>query len=153
LIVILYRTGLRISEALDLEPRDLGDQTIRVRHGKGDQCRVVGVDAGAWAVLQSWIRARPAGLTLFCTLKGAQIKTQYVRKLLHRLAEKAGIEKRVHPHGLRHTFAFELVSEGVPIHIISKQLGHRNISTTDIYLRHLNPAVVVDAMKGREFSL
>ena len=77
LIVVLYRAGLRISEALALFPKDLDAQasTIRVLHGKGDHDRVVGLDAGAWAILQLWLdRRAAAGINghapVFCTLKG-----------------------------------------------------------------------------------
>ena len=102
LIVVLYRAGLRISEALALYPKDLDAQasTIRVLHGKGDHDRVVGLDAGAWAIVQLWLdRRAAAGINgrapVFCTLKGRPMKSAYVRTLLPRLARKAGIDKRV----------------------------------------------------------
>ena len=101
LIVVLYRAGLRISEALALLPKDLDANggMIRVLHGKGDKARVVGLDAGAWAILQLWLdRRAAAGISsrapVFCTLKGKPLKSAYVRKLLPRLARKAGIDKR-----------------------------------------------------------
>jgi site-specific recombinase XerD len=106
LIVVLYRAGLRCSEALALLPKDLdaANSTIRVLHGKGDRSRVVGLDAGAWALLQLWLERRTAlGLNgrqpVFCTLAGKPMKSSYVRMLLPRLARRAGIEKRCHPHG------------------------------------------------------
>jgi site-specific recombinase XerD len=160
LIVVLYRAGLRVSEALSLMPKDLDPMgsTIRVLHGKGDHDRVVGLDAGAWAILQLWLdRRAAAGINgrapVFCTLKARPIKSAYVRTLLPRLARKAGIDKRVHAHGLRHTHAFELASEGTPLHVIQAQLGHSSVATTDRYIKHLNPAAVVDAMKARVWSL
>lgn len=160
LIVTLYRAGLRISEALALMPKDLDatSSTIRVLHGKGDHARVVGLDAGAWAILQLWLDRRAAlGINghcrVFCTLKGTAMKPAYVRTLLPRLARKAGIEKRVHAHGLRHTHAYELANEGTPIHVIQAQLGHASVATTDRYIKHLNPAVVVETMKARTWSL
>jgi integrase len=60
--------------------------------------------------------------------------------------------KRVHAHGLRHTHAFELATEGTPLHIIQAQLGHASVATTDRYIRHLNPAAVVEAMKSRVWT-
>ncbi len=160
LIVVLYRAGLRVSEALAILPKDLDGQagTIRVLHGKGDKSRVVGLDAGAWAVLQLWLDRRAVlGITgrapVFSTLKGKRMKSAYVRTLLPRLARRAGIDKRVHAHGLRHTHAFELSSEGTPLNVIAAQLGHSSISTTDRYIRHLRPAAVIEAMRGREWSL
>jgi site-specific recombinase XerD len=160
LIVVLYRAGLRISEALSLYPKDLDAQasTIRVLHGKGDHDRVVGLDTGAWAVVQLWLdRRAAAGINVrapvFCTLKGRPMKSAYVRTLLPRMARKAGIDKRCHAHGLRHTHAFELATEGTPIHVIQAQLGHSSVATTDRYIKHLNPAAVVDAMKSRAWTL
>jgi len=160
LIVVLYRAGLRVSEALAIMPKDLdaANSTIRVLHGKGDKARVVGLDAGAWAILQLWLDRRAAlGINgrqpVFCTLKGKPVSSAYVRMLLPRLGRRAGIEKRVHAHGLRHTHAFELATEATPIHVIQAQLGHSSVATTDRYIRHLNPAVVVEAMKARSWSL
>ena len=70
-----------------------------------------------------------------------------------RLAKKAGIEKRVHPHGLRHTHAAELREEGVDIAIISRQLGHSSIATTARYLDHIAPQTVIDTVRAREWEL
>ena len=81
------------------------------------------------------------------------MKGSYVRTLLPRLADKAGIEKRVHPHGLRHTHAFELMMEGVPVPIIQQQLGHASLATTDRYLRHIAPRDVVMAMQARDWTV
>ena len=69
--------------------------------------------------------------------------------LVPRLARKAGILKRVHAHGLRHTHAAELRSEGLDIGIISKQLGHSSIATTARYLDHIVPVAVIAAMQNR----
>jgi hypothetical protein len=54
----------------------------------------------------------------------------------------------VHPHGLRHTHAYELANEGTPLHVIQQQLGHSSLATTDRYIRHLNPQQVVEACAG-----
>lgn len=160
LIAVLYRGQLRIGEALALKPKDLDRRvgTARVLHGKGDRARTVGLDSGAWALLELWLaRRQKLGLSgrhpLFCTLDGRPVLPSYCRALFARLGRKAGIEKRVHPHGLRHTGAAELRSEGVDVGIISKQLGHSSIATTARYLDHISPAAVVDAMKQREWSL
>jgi integrase/recombinase XerD len=160
LIVILYRAGLRISEALALLPKDLDADggMARILHGKGDRDRVVGLDAGAWAIVQLWLSRRTAAginsrAPVFCTLKGQPLKSAYVRALLPRLARKAGIAKRCHAHGLRHTHAFELAGEGTPLHVIQAQLGHASVATTDRYIRHLNPAVVVETIRSREWTL
>ena len=67
---------------------------------------------------------------------GSLLAGQPVRTLLPRLAHTAGIEKRVHPHGLCHTCAAELTMERIPVHVIRKQLGHASLHTT-VYLEHI----------------
>jgi site-specific recombinase XerD len=160
LIAVMYRGGLRISEALALKPADidLEQGTVRVLHGKGDKSRVVGLDDGAVIVVQQWLdRRRIVGTErgfrngpLFCTLQGGQLSDRYVRDMLKRLRAKAGLEKRVHPHGLRHSHAAELVSEGVPVNVIQQQLGHASLAVTDRYLRHVAPAQVIEMGKARK---
>jgi site-specific recombinase XerD len=155
LIAAMYRGGLRVGEALALRPADVdpGNATLRVLHGKGDQDRVVPVDDGAMAVILRWMdKRRESGLRngpLFCTLKGGPVADVYVRNLLKRLAARAGLEKRVHPHGLRHTHAAELVTEGVPMPVIRDQLGHSSLAVTDRYLRHVMPADVLAMGRAR----
>jgi site-specific recombinase XerD len=156
LLVTLWRCGLRVAEALALAPKDIDRQkgTIRVLHGKGDKSRTVGIDPQALAVIERWLdRRAEEGIRrtalVFCTLEGTPLAPVYVRNLMKRLGSKAGIEKRVHPHGLRHTHAAELRQEGVDIGVISKQLGHSSIATTARYLDHIAPQVVVDAMQKR----
>ena len=90
---------------------------------------------------------------LFCTLDGKPVDASYVRRMLKRMASRAGIEKRVHPHGLRHTGARELLSEGVDVGVISKQLGHTSIATTARYLDHISPQRVIDTMRQRSWDL
>lgn len=158
MIALLYRAGLRISEALALCPKDvdLAAGTITVLHGKGDKRRVVGLDHGAIALIELWLARRKAlGFNgrhrLFCTLKGGSVSDAYVRGWLHRIAERVGIDKRVHPHCFRHTMAAGMRSEGIDIAVISKQLGHASIATTARYLDHISPAAVIDAVRAREW--
>ena len=160
LLVVLYRGGLRVDEALGLLPKDLNakEGTVRVLHGKGDKARLVGLDQGAWAVLQRWLDKRAElGIKgrrrVFCTLQGAPLQDRYVRAMIKRMADRAGIEKRAHPHGLRHSHAAELANEGTPLHVIQQQLGHSSLATTDRYIRHLAPQEVVKAMQAREWKL
>jgi site-specific recombinase XerD len=145
-----------VSEALGLMPKDCDTRegTIRVMHGKGDRWRLVGIDPGAASLLEAWFNRRQTlGVTgrhaVFSTASGNAVQSAYVRNLLKRLAAQAGIEKRVHPHGLRHTHAYELANEGTPLHVIQQQLGHSSLATTDRYIRHLNPQQVVEAIRGR----
>lgn len=158
LIATLYRSGLRIREALALRPKDLelDRGAIRVLQAKGGASRTVGIDAGGAAMIRQWL-ARRAGLGIgglapvFCSLSGRSLSTAYIRRLLKRLGRQAQIERRVHAHGLRHTHAAELRAEGMDIGIICKQLGHRSIATTARYLDHIAPVAVVEAIAKRSW--
>ena len=158
LVALLYRTGLRISEALALEAKDvdLDSGAVRVLRGKGGRSRTVGIDPGGAAHVAAWLEKKGSlGFgtgPVFCDARGKRLRSGRVRTLFRDLGAKAGIAKRVHPHGLRHTHAAELREEGVDIGIISKQLGHRSIATTAHYLDHIAPVAVVGAMRGREWG-
>jgi site-specific recombinase XerD len=127
---------------LDLLPSDLDGNQIHVRHGKGDRSRFVTIKGYPTLepILDKWIVARKAqGLggkqPLFCTLKGGRLDNGYVRALVGRLRKRAGIEKRVHCHGLRHGHAQELLQAGADLSTIANQLGHAHLTTTDRYVR------------------
>lgn len=152
LIVTLWRGGLRISEAIALEPRDLNGESIRIRRGKGGKSRVVALDPQAWAVLACWMATRDKlGIKgkVFTTLQGGALDASYVRRLLPRLAAKTGVEKRVHPHGLRHTFAYQAVEEGIDVNTIRQALGHSSLATTQVYVDHLNPRDLIKQLASR----
>jgi integrase/recombinase XerC len=156
LICLLWRGQLRISEALALKAADFDPAacTLRVLHGKGNKARVAIIDAQAAAELSAWLAVRKGlGLNghkpIFCTLKGRPISTAQVREMLPRRAKKAGIAKRVHAHGLRHTGASELAQEGVALVDIQQQLGHSSAATTDRYLHQLNPVARAERLRAR----
>jgi site-specific recombinase XerD len=153
-LTLLWRSGLRISEALALRPADvnLSAGTVRVLRGKGGRARTVALDALARSALEAWLAVRPAGRgPLFCPASKPEqaLKSNHVRNRLRRLAARAGIEKRVHPHGLRHTYAVELDEEGFPLRDIRDLLGHANASTTDAYLRGLGASSAIERAKIR----
>jgi integrase/recombinase XerC len=159
LIALLYRCGLRISEALALMPKDvdLAEGSVNVVHGKGDKSRLVGLEADTVVWLERWLTTRaklhvPRPAPVFCTLKGGPIETAYVRAMLPRLARRAGIEKRVHAHGLRHAFAKGLSRENVPLPLISKALGHSSSAVTARYLDHVDPREVIETMRNRSWA-
>jgi site-specific recombinase XerD len=163
LIVLLWRGGLRSAEALALELRDVDRDagTLTIRHGKGNRRRVVGLDPPAFAVLEQWLAVRsslgvPRGAPVFCTItagnRGRPLSASYWRQAITKLGVKAGIEKRVHSHGLRHTHAVELMREGVPLLVISRQLGHSSLSITQRYVDHLEPGEVVATMQARRWD-
>lgn len=162
LIGVMYGSGLRLAEVLALKSHDYDPKagTIRVRHGKGDKARTVGIDPHGAALLDSWMeRRRTLGLNgrhlIFATYEknnlGGALDQGYVRRILANLGVRAGIGKRVHPHGLRHSLAFAMVMDGAPTNVVQHALGHSRLAITDKYATHVAPAAVVDAMKAREW--
>lgn len=161
LVMLLWRSGLRIGEALALELRDLdlaaADPVLHVRDGKRGKQRTVGVHQEAIVALEQWLAARvKLGLgrrrLVFVTISGADaggpVGTAAVRGMLIRRAAKAGLG-RVHPHAFRATLAVELAREGVALPAIRDVLGHSNISQTDAYLRRVFPEDAVAAVIHR----
>lgn len=166
LVLLLWRTGLRITEALSLEVRDLtldgATPTLKVRNGKFGKQRVVGIHQEAVQSLERWLEVRvDLGLSrfrpIFCTLsrnnRGHQLSAGHVREMLSHRAKKAGISGRVHPHAFRATLAVELAREGVPLPAIRDVLGHSNVAATDAYLRRVFPQDAVDAVVTRHAVL
>jgi integrase len=160
LIMTYWRAGLRCSEALKLHPKDIDLERglITVLHGKGDKRRVVAIDPGATAVLQRWAdERRGLGLTgrepFYCVISrptvGQPLHASYVRELLKRLAVRAGVEKRVHAHGLRHSYASYLASRPeVSLHSIQTMLGHSSLAVTDRYIHQLSPHRELEQIRG-----
>lgn len=164
LLVMGFRGGLRIAEALSLYPKDVNLKTgeVNIQHGKGDKQRLVFIDKQACEILRWWIDRRQAlgfkqDQPLFCTIgrdkkgerRGGEMKTAYVRVLLPRLARKAGILKRVHYHALRHFFASALAAERTPLRGISGLLGHESLVTTQNYLKKVAPEELRDIIRNR----
>jgi len=157
LIVVLWRAGLRINEALSLIETDLERRrgSILVRHGKNDRRRVVGMDAWGWAALESWVAKRvtlPVG-PLFCVVagptRGHAWSASAARIELHRAALAAGVRRRVAPHQLRHAHAVELLREGIALPLIQRQLGHSHLSTTGTYLQGISSEEIVSTVHAR----
>ena len=153
LLLTMASTGIRVQEALDLMPKDvdLEARRITVQHGKGDKRRVVPITMrSAVDALERWLDTRKAREInghhrAFCTLEGGPMKQQYVRQVLPRLATRAGLEKRVHPHGLRHYFAASMSRRGLQPVFLQDVLGHGSLHTMTTYLRRLTSDDAIDA--------
>jgi site-specific recombinase XerD len=157
LIAILWRAGLRISEALALTETDLDPKTgsVLVRAGKGGKRRMVGMDHWAWEHVVRWTEHRiqlPVG-PLFCILagptRGRGWSATAARGELRRLAAQAGVRRRFAPHQLRHAHAIEMAHEGIPLPIIQRQLGHAHLGITSIYLQGIDTREIVDTVHHR----
>jgi site-specific recombinase XerD len=157
LIVVLWRGGLRVAEALSLGEADLDPRrgSLLVRNGKGGRRREIGMDAWGWEQLRPWLAARlelPVG-PLFCVIagptRGRRWASATVRVEFRRLAAQAGIRRRFAPHQLRHAHAVELAREGVPLNVIQRQLGHANLGTTSIYLQGIDTEEIIATVHAR----
>jgi site-specific recombinase XerD len=137
--MVLYGAGLRLSEALALETRDLDgpDGVIRVRNGKGGKDRNAKLSPTLYQWLRDyWARVRPAAPYLFASrTTGRPPMKDTVRKALVLAGKEAGIQKRVYPHLLRHCFATHLLNDGVDLYLVSQLLGHACLQTTTVYTR------------------
>ena len=131
MIVVLWRAGLRVQEALALAEHDLDQRrgSLLVRNGKGGRRREVGMDACGWEQLRPWLSARaelPVG-PLFCIIDGPTRGRPWsgaaVRCEFRRLAGQAGVRRRFAPHQLCHAHALELAREGVRLNIIRDPCG------------------------------
>jgi integrase/recombinase XerD len=156
MVEAMLGAGLRVSEVVALMPRDIDWQagTIRINDGKGGRDRVVPVNADTLGWLQAWSSKR-AELSFngrhafFCGIRtgGKRLTTRAVHAMISGLAERAGVEKNVSPHVLRHTFATQALDAGLTIREVQELLGHSDVSTTMIYT-HVNPEALRRKIQG-----
>ncbi len=141
LLELMYACGLRASEAVGLElgEVDLEEGVLRAQ-GKGRKERLVPVGSEATGAVRAYVeRARPGlvGLRdeprLFLNLRGGGLTRQGLYKIVQRHARTAGLEHRMSPHTLRHTFATHLLAGGCDLRSLQEMLGHADIATTQIY--------------------
>ncbi len=165
LIAVLYYSGLRLAEALALLPKDVDLEAgeINVRCGKGGKQRLAGLNAEAQAHLSRWmekrrqlgINGRQPVFVTFSKVGGKRrirpVSPRYVQIMLKRLAARAGVAKRSHPHGLRHSHAVHLLRRGVPLPHIQRQLGHASLATTGNYLDGIGAGEHVEAIRDLEW--
>jgi len=165
LIALFYGSGIRLREALSVRPQDLDLKagTVAIQRGKGGRRRVAAIVPDCIPILARWADVR-ATLALkgtapfFCThatgrvrgkltFPGLPLRVEYVRVFLRRLARKAGLELRVHPHGFRHSHAVLLRQRGWDVEAVRKQLGHSSLLVTSIYLDHLGAHELPELMR------
>jgi integrase/recombinase XerD len=150
LLELLYATGARVSEIVQLDVDDLahGD-VLRVR-GKGSKERIVPIGSFARAAVDAYLtrvrpelsRRGPATPRLFLGVRGGPLSRQSAWLILQRAAERAGLSAHVSPHTLRHSFATHLLQGGADVRVVQELLGHASVSTTQIYTH-----VSVDALR------
>lgn len=152
LLRVMLDAGLRNAEVRGLRDKDMNWNTGRLKvMGKGKKERIVYLGEECLEIVRQWRERRSEmGITtgfLFCTLDGMQVSERYLQQMVKRYAQKAGIEKDIHPHSLRHTFATDIYRDTKSLRLTQKALGHSNISTTTIYT-HIVDTELEEAMKG-----
>ena len=165
LLTAMLGAGLRVGEVVALMPRDLELYTdhplIRVRRGKGAKDRTIPIDEETCGPLRAWTeKRRDLGLNahgpFFCAIRtsgfggerGKAISVRNVQETVKRLAVKAGIEKPVTPHTLRHGYATRMLRRpGFTTRDVQELLGHSNVSTTEIYT-HVDEARLSELVHG-----
>lgn len=147
LLELMYRGGLRVSEACALALRDVdwkaAEIRIRPEVAKGGREAVIYLEASTLALLERWKTERRryahGSPLLFVTLKGGQLSRHYVWEMTARYARRAGVPHPVWPHMLRHSFATELLREGFNVREVQDRMRHADIRTTVIYTHLANP--------------
>jgi tyrosine recombinase XerC len=140
LLELIYAAGVRLSELVGLDVRhvDLNEQTLLVR-GKGNKQRVVLFGEPAAQALRRYLKearpqlAAPDEQALFVNRQGSRLSGRSVQQIVRRQALKAGLDKRVFPHLLRHSFATHLLDGGAELRVVQELLGHSSPVTTQIY--------------------
>lgn len=160
ILELFYSSGLRLSELLDLhvESYNHSDHTVRIEHGKGNKTRILPVGRMAQKALEDWLPLReqfaPQQAYLFVSQRGTRLHPSTVQKRLKQWGIKQGIDRGVHPHLLRHSFASHLLESSGDLRGVQELLGHADISTTQVYthldFQHL--ANVYDAAHPRARS-
>lgn len=151
LLELMYGCGLRASEAVGLELTDIDVRRGFVRpHGKGSKERMVPLGSAAAAAISRYLRdGRPRIVGeaqergLFVNFRGGPLTRQGLYKIIQRHAKAAGLDGKMSPHTLRHTFATHLLSGGCDLRSVQEMLGHADVSTTQLYT-HLSTERIKD---------
>jgi integrase/recombinase XerC len=148
MLEVLFSTGVRVSELVDLNFADVDfeGRTIRVR-GKGKKQRTTPIGATALAAVQKYIQLRRADArstnfdqtALFVNKHGQRLSTRSVRRKLDKYLAQAGLDPSISPHTLRHSFATHMLANGADLRSVQELLGHQSISTTQIYTHLTTP--------------
>jgi len=142
ILEVLYATGIRVSEAVNLNLNDLNrDVGFLKCTGKGQKERIVPVGKKAQVALTAYIekvrpqlaRSKSPNSGLFLTRLGRKMTRQMLWKIVKRYARLANIKKPITPHTLRHSFATHLLERGADLRVVQELLGHADITTTQIY--------------------
>jgi integrase/recombinase XerC len=141
ILELLYAAGVRLSElvALDTSDANIDEREVRVI-GKGNKERIALMGRAAADALQRYLREgrpalvkRPQERALFLNKEGGRLSARAVQLMVRRCALKAGLDERVFPHLLRHTFATHMLDGGADLRVVQELLGHASVGSTQIY--------------------
>ncbi len=139
MLELLYSSGLRLAElvSLNLSDIDFEDATVRVT-GKGAKTRIVPVGRYAKQAIQAWLQHRTQLVSegetaLFISQRGTRLGPRSIQQRLRQWGIKQGLDTRLHPHKLRHSFASHVLESSSDLRAVQELLGHADISTTQIY--------------------
>jgi len=137
---LMLHCGLRLSEVINLKPGNINltKGKLRVESGKGKKDRDLAIPDYLNYLLEAWRNIRPKSNFFFSTLKGRKLSDRYIQQMVKRYSQKAGIEKKISPHTLRHTYATQYYRQTKDIETLRRILGHSDISTTTIYITLAN---------------
>lgn len=137
LLALMYSSGLRVSEVVNVKVQDLdfGGRAVRIRQAKGAKDRITILSEKVAGVLEKYIKTKEANNYVFESLRGGKLTERAVQKTFSSALKKSGIKKQVSCHSLRHSFATHLLESGVSIRYIQELLGHKRLETTQIYTK------------------
>lgn len=139
IVLLIIRSGLRVSELIDLRSDDIFDRSVVVRCGKGQKPRVTFITEDADEAVRLYHDSfKKLPEWCFPAQSGEKLSRQYVHRIIVTAATSAGIKKKVSPHTLRHTFATNMLRSGARVEDIQPMMGHSNIRTTLIYMHFTN---------------
>jgi integrase/recombinase XerD len=136
ILTLIYSTGLRVSEVCSLQMKDISRNEQRILiSGKGGRERYVPLDPIVDEAIQEYLKSRNSTISeLFVSKKSGSLTPRAIQLMVKKYAQEAKIDKKVTPHKLRHTCATHLLQEGAHLVSIQKLLGHKSLTTTQIYL-------------------
>lgn len=149
ILAVLCYAGLRVGELLNLRLSDIKkkDNAIKVDKAKGNTSRMVYVPEYVFFYIDEWKKVRPKSKFLFCSRYGKKLLNDYIQKMVKRYAKKVDPNKDIHPHSLRHSISTIWLKEGKNIRGIQKQLGHKSLNTTQIYMDYFDDERKKDFIK------
>jgi integrase/recombinase XerD len=139
LLMLMYGSGLRLGECINvkIEDFDAGRKVLHIKRGKGAKDRVVNLSTSFAELLLRHTQGKKEGF-LFTSAHNPHwhITSRAAQSVVKHALRTAGIRKKAHPHTLRTSYATHLIENGVDVSYVQKLLGHKNLSTTQVYLRH-----------------